>query len=266
MSQYQDLIDNLTTLKLEQIKEYLPNFLESEKTKELSTIDILYSLTERELAFRKERAEKINIKTSHFPYQKRMKDFDFDYQPSVNKRQLLDLSSLHFMERQENILFIGSSGVGKTHLATAIGMEACRQRISTYFITCNDLIQRLTRAHQENRHEALIKNYCRYKLLIIDEIGYLSVSEVGANLFFQLIAKRYESKSTIITTNIPLSKWGEVFSDPTLANAILDRLVHHSQLIKITGRSYRMKNYLLDKDVHQSPIEEKGQAKETGKN
>lgn len=126
MSQYQELIDNLTTLKLDQIKEYLPNFLESEKAKELSTIDILYSLTERELAFRKERAEKMNIKTSHSPYEKRMKDFDFDYQPSVNKRQLLDLSSLHFMERQENVLFIGSSGVGKTHLATAIGMEACR--------------------------------------------------------------------------------------------------------------------------------------------
>lgn len=98
MSQYQELIDNLTTLKLDQIKEYLSNFLESEKAKELSTIDILYSLTERELVFRKERAEKMNIKISYFPYEKRMKDFDFDYQPSVNKRQLLDLSSLHFME------------------------------------------------------------------------------------------------------------------------------------------------------------------------
>lgn len=112
----------------------------------------------------------------------------------------------------------------------------------------------------------MIKNYCRYKLLIIDEIGYLPISEVGANLFFQLIAKRYESKSTIITTNIPLSKWEEVFSDPTLANAILDRLVHHSQLIKITGRSYRMKNYLLDKEVLHSPNETKEQAEETGKN
>lgn len=264
MSQYQDLLDNLTALKLDQIKEYLPHFLESEKTKELSTIDILYSLTERELEFRKQRAEKINIKTSHFPYEKRMADFDFDYQPSVNKRQMLDLSSLYFMERQENILLIGSSGVGKTHLATAIGMEACRQRISTYFITCNDLIQRLTKAYQENRHEALIKNYCRYKLLIIDEIDYLPISEVGANLFFQRIARRYETKSTIITTNIPLSKWGEVFSDPTLANAILYRLVHHSQLIKITGRSYRMKDYLLDKEVLQTSTDEK--SKRIGKN
>lgn len=160
------------------------------------------------------------------------------------------------MERQENILFFGSSSVRKTHLATTIAMEACSQRISTYFITCSELIQRLTKAYQENRHEAQ-KNYFRYKLLIIDEIGYLPISEVGANLFFQLITKRFETKSTIITTNIPLSKWGVVFSDPTLVNAILDWLVHHSQLIKITGRSYRMKDYLLDKDVLKALTDEK---------
>ena len=134
--------------------------------------------------------------------------------------------------------------MGKTHLATAIGIAAAKKRYLTYFISCHDLIMQLTKAHNENRLEQRLKHFCKQQVLIIDEIGYLPVDKNGANLLFQLIAKRYEKSSTIITTNQPFSKWGEIFSDNTLANAILDRLLHHSHVIKITGQSYRIKGKL----------------------
>lgn len=132
---------------------------------------------------------------------------------------------------------MGSPGVGKTHLATSLGIEAAKKRNSVYFISCNDLINNLS----NDRLESKIKFYCKYKLLIIDEIGYLPITKEEANMFFQLIAKRYENKSTIITTNQPFSKWGEVFGDTTIAAAIVDRLVHHSVIINIKGKSYRIK-------------------------
>ena len=146
---------------------------------------------------------------------------------------------------------MGSPGVGKTHLATSLGIEAARKRNSVYFINCNDLIANLSNAFKENRLENKIKFYCKYKLLIIDEIGYLPITKDEANMFFQLIAKRYENKPTIITTNQPFSKWGEVFGDTTIASAIIDRLVHHSVIINIKGKSYRIKDLVQENFEHQ---------------
>lgn len=240
-TRYQSLVLNLERLKLDIMKEYLPNFIEAINNKDITFIEALTDLTEKEIRFREDRAAKINLKISNFPYEKRITDFDFEYQPSIDKNQIDDLMSLRFVEQKENILFIGSPGVGKTHLATSIGIEASSKRVSTYFVNCHVLINKLVRAYHENRHEAVLKQYFKSQILIIDEIGYLPIDTVGANLFFQLITMRYEKKSTIITTNIPLSKWGETFSDTTLAAAILDRLVHHSTIIKITGKSYRLK-------------------------
>lgn len=241
---YNKLLNNLETLKLEKIRNYLPNYLDSIAINDIGLTDALYHLTEKEIEFQNERASKIQIDVSGFPFVKTMSDFDFDYQPSVNKSQLQDLCSLRFLEKADNILFYGSSGVGKTHLAVAVGIAAAKARQLTYFISCHDLIQQLNKAHSENRLEARLKHFTKYKVLIIDEIGYLPVDKQGANLFFQLIAKRYEKHSTIITTNQPFSKWSEIFADATLANAILDRLLHHSHIIKITGHSYRLKNVL----------------------
>jgi len=238
---YQKLLNNLAELKLEKMYSYLPNYLDSIAKSDISLVDAIYHLTEKELAFRNERASKIQVSVSGFPFIKTLQDFDFDYQPSVSKSQMFDFSTLRFMSKAENLLFYGSSGVGKTHLAVAIGIAAASSRQITYFISCHDLICQLNKAHSENRLEQKLKHYAKYKLLVIDEIGYLPVDKQGANLFFQLIAKRYEKNSTIITTNQPFSKWTEIFTSPSIANAILDRLLHHSHIIKITGPSYRLK-------------------------
>lgn len=241
MNSYNKLLNNLEVLKLEKIREYYPNYIEN-INKNISLTDMLYELTNKEIEYRDERASQIQITVSAFPYKKEMEDFDFDYQPSVNKQEILELNTLGFLERHENILFLGPSGVGKTHLATAIGITAAKKRYSVYFISCHDLITQLNKAHFENKLDQRIKHFCRYELLIIDEIGYLPVDKQGANLFFQLIAKRYEKHSTIITTNMTFNKWGDVFSDNVLANAILDRLLHHSTIINISGNSYRIKD------------------------
>lgn len=241
MINYNKVLSNLEELKLDKIRTYLPNYLNLIKDKDISIVDILYELTEKEVEFKNQRASRIQVVVSAFPFEKEVRDFDFLYQPSVSKSQILDLESLRFLENKENIVFVGTSGVGKTHLAVALGMAAAKKRYSVYFIPCHDLILNLKKAYNENRLEARLKHYAKYQLLIIDEIGYLPLDRTGANLLFQLITKRYEVHSTIITTNQVFSKWGDMFSDNTLAAAILDRLLHHSHIIKITGPSYRLK-------------------------
>ena len=239
---YAKLLNNLETLNLEKKHSYVGAYLDTVAKEQISVLDALVHLTDKEIIYKNEMASKIQISVAGFPFVKRMDEYDYDFQPSVNKAQIKDLCSLRFIENKENILFYGTPGVGKTHLATSIAIEAASKRHLTYFITCHDLIQNLRKAYNENRLEARLKHYSKYKVLVIDEIGYLPVDQLGANLFFQLITKRYERNSTIITTNQPFSKWGDVFSDMTLANAILDRLLHHSHVIKIVGPSYRTKD------------------------
>ena len=241
MNKYIELNNNLENLKLTRIKEILPVTLDSLKNEDKSLVDVLYELTKSEIGFRDERARKINVTVSSFPYHKTISDFDFTYQPTINKQQILDLATLRFMDTKSNIIFMGSPGTGKTHLATAIGIEAASQRISTYFINFAELMEKFKRAAKENRVESVVKHYLKYSILIIDEIGYLPIDKDSSYGFFQLIAARYEKRSTIITTNQPFSKWGDVFGDSVIANAILDRLVHHCEIIKINGLSYRIK-------------------------
>ena len=239
---YAKLLNNLETLKLEKMYSYIPTYLDTVAKDDTSVLEALVHLTGKEIAHKNQMASKIQITVAHFPFVKKYDEYDYDFQPSVSKSQIKDLCSLRFIDKKENILFYGTPGVGKTHLATSIGIEAASKRQLTYFISCHDLIQNLRKAYHENRLETRLKHYSKYKVLIIDEIGYLPVDKLGANLFFQLITKRYEHNSTIITTNQPFSKWGDVFSDATLANAILDRLLHHSHIIKIIGPSYRTKD------------------------
>lgn len=251
MNNYNKLLNNFEILKLEKIKDYYPNYVEKATKDNISLTDALYELTSKEIDYRDERASQIRVNVSAFPYKKEIDDFDFDYQPSVNKQEIMELNTLGFLERHENVLFLGPSGVGKTHLAISLGITAAKKRYSVYFISCHDLITQLNRAQYENKLDKRIKHFCGYELLIIDEIGYLPIDKQGANLFFQLIAKRYEKKSTILTTNMTFNKWGDVFNDNTLANAILDRLLHHSSIININGNSYRIKDKLdaLEKNI-----------------
>lgn len=241
-----ETINILNDLNLYGLKNNISNEIDYITNNKLSFLEGLNHFLKTEVKYREVNRAEANIKVAHFPYYKEIKDFDFDYQPSINRDVINDLGTLRFMEEKKNILFMGSPGVGKTHLATSIGIEAAKKRYSVYFISCNDLINNLSKAFKENRLDNKIKFYNRYKLLIIDEIGYLPITKDGANMFFQLIAKRYETKSTIITTNQPFSKWGEVFGDSTIASAIIDRLVHHSVIINIKGKSYRIKDLIDD--------------------
>ncbi len=244
LNNYHKLLNNLEKLGLLKIKENIDVYVDAINDKKKDIIEALYELTQLELELKEEKAINGCVNVANFPFYKTLDDFDFSFQPTINKDKILEFKNLRFLENKENILFIGSPGVGKTHLATAIGIEAAKNRQITYFIHCNDLVNNLKKAYHENRLEAKLKFYIRYKVLIIDEIGFLPIDKDGANMLFQLINKRYENKSTIITSNIPFSKWADLFGNPVLANAILDRLLHHSHIINITGKSYRTKDVI----------------------
>ena len=240
MNQYQRLIDNLTKLNLNNMAASIADYRQKVNDSQISFSEALLELTDKKIAYQRQESLKRRIKRARFPIVKRLSDFNYQFQPLVNRQQIDEFAIMSFLDNQENIIFIGSPDVGKTHLSIGLGIEACRQGVRTLFINCHELILRL-KATQEKQHlERVMRRYERYDLLIIDELGYLPISENEAKLLFQLINGRYERKSTIITTNVPLSSWGNVLNSTATAEAILDRLVYHSHVIKIKGKSYRL--------------------------
>ena len=246
-TEYEHLLTNLEYLKLKAMPIHLDETVDFITANNLSFIQGLIKLTDFEVNQKEKTMMNAMVKVAGFPHFKEIKDFDFEFQESINKDQILDFTSHRFIHQNENIVFMGTSGVGKTHLATSIGISAAKRRISTYYIKCADLIAQLKKAKLENRLETRLKHFTKYKLLIIDELGYLPIDSEDSKLFFQLIDKRYEKRATIITTNINFSKWDEIFRDPTIASAILDRVLHHSHVVSITGKSYRLK-HLYDQE------------------
>lgn len=239
-STYTKIIENLSFLKSKESLAVIDETLDKVNRDSMTFVDGFYLYTEQLVEKKKYNLVQHSIKTAGFPTPKTLVDFDFEYQPSINKSQIYDFNSLRFIEKKENIVFYGNSGVGKTHIATAIGMTACQNRYSTYFIKCSDLMESLHRAHIEGRLSERLKKLSGYKLLIIDELGYLPITKEDAKLFFQLIDRRYERNSTIITTNINFSQWDETFGDPMIASAIVDRLLHHATVVPIKGKSFRL--------------------------
>ena len=250
MDNYNLLIEKLNSISLDGFSAILPNIIEQINNKDINFYEALNIMVDNQIKVKKDKVYAAGIKVSHFPFIKTLNDFDFSFQPSINKAQIKDFCTLRFMANNENILFIGTPGTGKTHLATSIGLEATRNSKSTYFITCKELVWQLKRARNENTLERRLKHFYSYSLLIIDELGHDVLEEDEANDLFQLLQMRYEKHSTIITTNYNISQWNTIFKNSkTSLDATLDRLLHHSNLVTINGPSYRLKDiseYLIE--------------------
>lgn len=244
MNKITELEQIIYDLKLTGIAPRIETWLQDAAKQEWDYAEFLVRILNDELDIRKEKRCESSIRTARFPFIKTINSFDFNYQKSIDAKQIKEFAKARWVANGDNIIFLGPPGVGKTHLAVALGIEAIKQGYKTLFITAQALLTTLAKAHSENRLDEKLKYICQTKLLIIDEIGYIPFDRQGANLFFQLIAKRYEKGSLILTSNQPYTGWGDIFGDRVIATAILDRLLHHSITINIKGDSYRLKEKL----------------------
>ena len=238
------LKENLKFLNLSTIIKNLENINRQALETKISYNDFLLNLTQAEVDVRRENGRKRRIREAAFPLHKPLETFNFEKAPDLDARFINDLASGSYLKENKNIIFMGKSGTGKTHLATALGIEACDQGVRTKFITGCGLVNELIEARDEKRLKALIKRYFNYGLLIIDELGYVPFSKEGAELLFQILAERNERKPVIITTNKNFGDWTEIFGDPSLTAALLDRVTHRAHVINCLWDSYRLSETL----------------------
>jgi len=239
-----ELLPNLRLLKLSAMVAQLETHLRQAREDKEDYEEFLLNLTELEVATRMENGRKRRIKAAKFPLLKPLQTFEFEAAPDLDPRLIKELSNGQYVKEARNVIFLGRSGTGKTHLATALGMEACRQGVRTRFVTGCGLANELIEARDEKVLGRAMKRYAGYGLLIIDELGYVPFSKEGAELIFQVFAERNERKSVIITTNLGFGDWTQVFGDANLTAALLDRVTHKAHVINCNWESYRLRDTL----------------------
>ena len=238
------LIENLKKLKLSTMLRDLESMIRQANQESLSYEEFLLNLSESEVQTRQENGRKRRLREAKFPILKPMEIFDFDAAPELDIRLMKELSNCDYIKKGRNIIFVGKSGTGKTHLSTALGMEACKQGIRSRFVTGCGLANELIEARDEKQLGRAVKRYASYGLLIIDELGYIPFSKEGAQLIFQILAERHERKPVIITTNKGFGDWTQIFGDPSMTAALLDRVTHNAHIINCDWDSYRLKETL----------------------
>lgn len=242
-----ELQANLKTLTLSTMARGMEGFVRQARESGIGYDEFLLNLTVAELQSRSESRLNRRIKESKFPLLKPLETFDLSAVPDLDIRLFRELAGDGFIKEHRNVIFLGKSGAGKTHMATALGIEACKNNFRTRFVTCYGLVNELVEARQERTLQRLLQRYARYDLLVLDELGYVPFSKEGSELLFQVLADRHEKGSVMVTTNLGFADWTKVFGDPAMTAAILDRLTHKAHIINCNWDSYRLKQSLKEK-------------------
>ncbi len=237
------LEENLSYLKLTHVRDNFIGAADMAAKKNMSHIDFLAELIGTETDARRENAVARRLREARLPYPKTLEQFRWSHPEKINRQQIENLFHLNFIDKKENVIFLSGCGLGKTHFSIALAAKACQEGYSVLFSGAMDIVNALSAAKAVNGLEKALEKYTKVQLLVIDELGYLTIDKLGADLLFQIISKRYERGSLIITCNRPFKKWAEIFNnDSTATSAILDRLLHHCEPVVIEGKSYRMKD------------------------
>ena len=243
-AQIERMQEQLQRLRLFKSRERLEALLQDASARELSYADFLDQVLTEEVTAKTAKHVTMRTSLARFPFVKGLESFEFGYQPSLDRKQIQTLGTCRFVEHGENVVLLGPPGVGKTHLAVGLGLKAIEHGYRVLFTTAAAMLTTLSRAHAEGRLDDKLKVFTVPRVLIVDEIGYLPIDSQGANLFFQLISRRYERGAMILTSNQSFGSWGDVFGDRVIASAILDRVLHHSITVNIKGDSYRLREKL----------------------
>lgn len=260
--QMNELKSRLNSLKLAGMSGALETRNEYALANKLSYTEFLELLIEDETANRTSNSYRRRLSSSRLNVGKTISAYEFVHQPELDKKKIMDIASCRFIHDRKNVIFMGNPGVGKTHLANALGLEALKQGFKVQMVSASSLIDRLHASRMDGTHKNLLKTFCETDLLIIDELGFKKINQSCIDEFFEVISQRYENGATIITTNRNFEEWGHIFGDAVLASAIIDRLVHHAYIVKINGQSYRIKDHVKNGELERKGGKQMTQAGE----